>query len=204
MGEELSYTEKLRAWNRVEAQKIGLKPPVTTLYPFVDLEKPPEYRGVPHINPEKCIGCGACVNACPPDALTMEWDKEKGVKRLVYNAARCIRCARCIEVCPTGAMEPTTRFEVASNSKEDMIEVVEHKLAKCEECGEYLDFTERQIEYTLKILPEEIIEATGLQEAIYLTQEYKMKRAVEKLKEAEETSNPEDSIVKGSKEGGQE
>lgn len=194
MSQELSYTDKLRSWDRVKVMKIRFKAPVTTLYPFIDIEKPPEYRGIPHINPEKCIGCGACVNACPPDALTIEWDKEKGVKRLVYNAARCIRCARCIEVCPTGAMEPTTRFEVASNSKEDMIEVVEHKLAKCEECGEYLDFTERQIEYTLRILPEEIIDATGLRDVVHLTQEYKMRRAVEKLRESEETPGSSDSI----------
>jgi len=85
--EQVAYTEKLRAWNRKDVEKFGEKAPVTTPYPFIDIEKPPEYRGIPHINPEKCIGCGACVNACPPDALILEWDKEHGVKRLTFNAA---------------------------------------------------------------------------------------------------------------------
>ncbi|MEB3798161.1 MAG: 4Fe-4S binding protein [Caldisphaeraceae archaeon] len=189
MATETSYTERLKSWNRIKVQKISLKAPVTTLYPLIDIEKPPEYRGVPHINPEKCIGCGACVNACPPDALSIEWDKKNGVKRIVYNAARCIRCARCIEVCPTGAMEPTTRFEAASNNKEDMVEVVEHKLARCKGCGNYLDFTERQIEYTLKIIPKEILDSTGLKDRIQLCGECKMKETVKKLKETGEYSS---------------
>jgi len=185
MAESLSYTEKLKKWNRFEVEKFSKKAPVTTPYPFIDIEKPPEYRGIPHINPEKCIGCGACVNACPPDALILEWDKEHGVKRLTFNAARCIRCHRCVEVCPTGAMEPTTRFEIATDNKEDLVEVVEHRLAYCEECGEYLDFTERQIEYVRNILPKEIFEIYALEDRIGLTQEAKMRRTVEKLRETE-------------------
>jgi len=185
MAESLSYTEKLKKWNRFEVEKFGKKAPVTTPYPFIEVEKPPEYRGIPHINPEKCIGCGACVNACPPDALILEWDKEHGVKRLTFNAARCIRCHRCVEVCPTGAMEPTTRFEIATDNKEDLVEVVEHRLAYCGECGEYLDFTERQIEYVRNILPKEIFDLYALEDRIILTQDAKMRKTVEKLRETE-------------------
>ena len=183
--EQVAYTEKLKKWDRFEVEKFSKKAPVTTPYPFIDIEKPPEYRGIPHINPEKCIGCGACVNACPPDALILEWDKEHGVKRLTFNAARCIRCHRCVEVCPTGAMEPTTRFEIATDNKKDLVEVVEHKLAYCEECGEYLDFTERQIEYVKAILPKEIFDTYALEDRIKLTQEEKMRRTVETLRKTE-------------------
>jgi len=119
MAESVSYTERLKKWDRFEVEKFGKKAPVTTPYPFIDIEKPPEYRGIPHINPEKCIGCGACVNACPPDALILEWDKERGVKRLTFNAARCIRCHRCVEVCPTKALhiDPETGAVVWDGSK---------------------------------------------------------------------------------------
>lgn len=201
MAESLSYTEKLKKWNRFEVEKFSKKAPVTTPYPFIEVEKPPEYRGIPHINPEKCIGCGACVNACPPDALILEWDKEHGVKRLTFNAARCIRCHRCVEVCPTGAMEPTNIFEVATDNKEDLVEVVEHKLAYCEECGEYLDFTERQIEYVKAILPKEIIDMYALEDRIGLTQEAKMRKTVEKLRETEGNAYPAFILVK---KGGEE
>ncbi len=201
MAVSTSYTQKLKKWDRFEVEKFSKKAPVTTLYPFIDIEKPPEYRGIPHINPEKCIGCGACVNACPPDALIMEWDKENGIKRLTYNAARCIRCARCIEVCPTGAMEPTTRFEIATNDKKDLVEVVEHKLAYCEECGEYLDFTERQIEYVKNILPKDVFSMYALKDRINLTQEEKMRRTVTKLRETENNEYPSYMIVNKKKRG---
>ncbi|CAB50377.1 NADH-quinone oxidoreductase subunit I [Pyrococcus abyssi] len=183
MVEVLPYTEKLKLWRRPEESKKRI--PVTTDYPFVEVEKPPEYRGVPHIDPELCIGCGACVNACPPDALIMEWDKENGVKRLTFNAARCIRCYRCVEVCPTGAMQGTLRFEVATPSKEDLVEVVEHRLAKCERCGNYLDFTERQIEYMLKILPDGIFDKEGIRRRAYLCKECRMRETVEEVKKGE-------------------
>lgn len=202
MAKALSYSEKLKSWDRFKIEKFGKKSPVTTPYPFIDIEKPPEYRGIPHINPEKCIGCGACVNVCPPDALIMEWDKEHGIKRLTYNAARCIRCARCIEVCPTGAMEPTTRFEIATNNKEDLVEVVEHKLAYCEECDEYLDFTERQIEYVKDILPKEIFDECALKDRIGLTQDEKMYKTIVKLREYEKNTYPASMLIK-KEEGGE-
>ncbi len=197
MAESVSYTDKLRSWDRAKVERLGRKAPVTTSYPFIEIEKPPEYRGIPHINPQKCIGCGACVNACPPDALIMEWDKGHGVKRLTYNAARCIRCARCIEVCPTGAMEPTTRFEIATDKKEDLVEVVEHRLAYCEECGEYLDFTERQIEYVKNLLPKEIFDLYTLKDRIRLTQDAKMRLSVEKLREGEGPAYASYLLTKG-------
>ncbi|MDR1044845.1 MAG: NADH-quinone oxidoreductase subunit NuoF [Candidatus Adiutrix sp.] len=46
------------------------------------------------IDPEKCIGCGACKKVCPVEAI-------EGEKKLphVIDTAKCIKCGSCIDVC---------------------------------------------------------------------------------------------------------
>ena len=50
------------------------------------------------INEEECTGCGACVDRCQMDALTMQGDI------VAQDAARCVGCGLCISVCPTDAL----------------------------------------------------------------------------------------------------
>lgn len=55
----------------------------------------------PYIDPARCIGCGACVKACPEgDVLGVV-----GGTAVVVNGLRCVGHGRCEEACPVGAIQ---------------------------------------------------------------------------------------------------
>ncbi|MCK9328356.1 MAG: 4Fe-4S binding protein [Candidatus Cloacimonetes bacterium] len=47
---------------------------------------------------DKCVGCGACVDTCPVNALAMNGDKVK------VDESTCVDCGACVGVCPVEAL----------------------------------------------------------------------------------------------------
>ena len=47
---------------------------------------------------EKCIACGACVDACPVDAIKL-------ADVAVIDEETCIDCGTCTDQCPSDAIE---------------------------------------------------------------------------------------------------
>ena len=50
---------------------------------------------------DKCTHCGACINVCPTEALTIDLE----TREVEFNSNRCIACELCVPACPFRAME---------------------------------------------------------------------------------------------------
>jgi len=111
------------------------------------LRTPEGFRGDPHVDQGKCIGCSACANVCPADAIEIE---DGGTARAVrFMRQACVFCASCQDVCPTKAVElrcgdtAWIREKGASKSEATL------PLARCGICGEGF-IPEAQIEWAMK------------------------------------------------------
>ncbi|WXS23472.1 formate hydrogenlyase complex iron-sulfur subunit [Salmonella enterica subsp. enterica serovar Infantis] len=85
----------------------------TSSYPLEPIAVDKNFRGKPEHNPQQCIGCAACVNACPSNALTVETLLATNELAWQFNLGRCIFCGRCEEVCPTAAIKLSQEYELA-------------------------------------------------------------------------------------------
>ena len=52
---------------------------------------------VAKINKDECVGCGACVDVCPEDAITCN-------DVAVVNEEKCLDCGACVAECPSDAI----------------------------------------------------------------------------------------------------
>ncbi len=122
---------------------------VTRKYPFEPHPVPEDFRGRVEFNSELCMGCGACANVCPPNAIEVK--DEGGVRVIKLFIGRCIFCGRCEENCPVMAVKQTDDFELSSLKREDLEVILTHELLRDSE-GHVLEYTGREVSEAEEVL----------------------------------------------------
>jgi hydrogenase-4 component H len=116
-------------------------PAFTTKFPKQPCIVPDSYRGKPEFDLDKCIGCGACVNVCPTEALTMvdELDSDPPKRKITCRYDTCIFCGNCAENCTTEeGIRLTNEWDLASLDRSAMSTTHEFEIQMCEKCGAYV------------------------------------------------------------------
>lgn len=124
-----------------EAIKAVVKGPYTVDFPFGDTVDTGAYRGATVWDEDVCIGCGACYEVCPPDAIQMEdvTDQSPPVRRFVLDYGRCIFCGHCHYNCTTeDGIYQTTDYELSNFDRSGCNTDLEKELLMCDKCGEVI------------------------------------------------------------------
>jgi formate hydrogenlyase subunit 6/NADH:ubiquinone oxidoreductase subunit I len=84
---------------------VGIGGKTSTVKSPSEVEVPAAYRGIPIIDPEKCILCGRCGKVCPAGAIALRTSaSEKSVRIFVGH---CVFCSECAMICPVSAITMT-------------------------------------------------------------------------------------------------
>lgn len=125
-----------------EAIRALIKGPYTSRFPYQPHKPFEAFRGRPRYYEKDCMGCAACVNVCPSDALSFEDVilNGKATRILTYKVELCIFCGQCQANCPTekGIML-SDEFDLATTGKrQDLKQSIEKQLVLCDCCGEII------------------------------------------------------------------
>ena len=132
---------KLRELKEAISVLPGISPRFTTKFPAEPCVVPEKYRGKPEIDEDNCIGCGACVNACPTEALiiTDDLDADPPIRKLTRRYDPCIFCGNCQDNCTTEkGVKLSNEWDLAGLDRAPMCKTHEFELQVCEKCGEII------------------------------------------------------------------
>ncbi len=124
-----------------EALTAVLSPRFTSRFPAEPCVVPERYRGKPEFDLDTCIGCGACVNVCPTEALTQQdvIDANPPVRKITLRYDTCIFCGNCSDNCTSETgIKLSDEWDLAGLDREAMTETHEYELQVCEKCGEVI------------------------------------------------------------------
>jgi formate hydrogenlyase subunit 6/NADH:ubiquinone oxidoreductase subunit I len=126
-----------------EAIKAVLAGPYTSAFPKKPHEPHPHFRGQPKYDTEKCVGCLACEEVCPAEAIghvdVVNVPVPKRV--MVHYTDTCIFCGCCEDACIADheGIKLSNEWELSFFDRaNESYETIEKALQLCEICGEVI------------------------------------------------------------------
>jgi NAD-dependent dihydropyrimidine dehydrogenase PreA subunit len=139
-GREISREETLSIIEKNQDQGLVLQPSNTARAEFIcsccgcccgmlgihkSLPKPLEFWAANFqaaVDPDTCIGCGACADRCQVDAVSVSEKNEQAV----VDRNRCLGCGVCISDCPTSSITLVKKSTEVKppQTREDLYDII--------------------------------------------------------------------------------
>jgi len=124
----------------IEAIKAIIKGPYTSKFPAEPHKPYPSFRGKPEYNEEKCVGCLACEQVCPAEAIAHidSTEKTNPTRTLIHYKDTCIFCGQCESACIANheGIKLSNEWELSFfDRKNESFETIKKALQLCEICG---------------------------------------------------------------------
>lgn len=122
--------------------------------------------GKPAVKEESCTQCGACVEVCIEDAVSLP-DEARAAQ---IDSTRCLSCAKCIKACPSEAITETARgYRILVGGKLGRHPQLGIQIGDIYSPDEAIEMIERCIDHYIKYNRAgerfgEIINRTGIEE----------------------------------------
>lgn len=123
----------------LEAIKALIVGPYTSKFPKKPHVTYKSFRGQPKFNPDYCVGCLACEQVCPANAIDHK-DITGGPNptRIIYHYTdTCIFCGECEDACIADhqGIKLSNDWELSFFDRNKAHETIEKELQTCEICG---------------------------------------------------------------------
>jgi formate hydrogenlyase subunit 6/NADH:ubiquinone oxidoreductase subunit I len=106
------FTDLIRSFT------LGLVGKTSTATKDSEVEVPANFRGIPVLDPEKCILCGRCGKVCPAGAITLSTTSTTKSVRIFVG--HCIFCSECSMICPVSAITMTKIWDTVVTNRLSM------------------------------------------------------------------------------------
>ena len=153
-----------------EAITALIKGPYTSKFPQQPHKPHPNFRGQPKFSAEKCVGCLACEEVCPAEAIAHKdiiSNEESSWRIMVHYTDTCIFCGRCEAACIANheGIKLSNDWNLAFfDRKHESHETIEKELQLCEICAQPIACKDH-----LKWICEKIGELTYSSPTLYLS-----------------------------------
>jgi len=123
----------------LEAIKSLSHRPYTSKFPFKPHQPYLSFRGQPKYDPDKCLGCLACEEICPAEAIAHRDDTKGGAPKriMIHYTDTCIFCGCCEDACIADheGIRLSNDWELSFFDRAEAFETIEKELQLCEICG---------------------------------------------------------------------